>query len=476
MPKVPDAEFENVQQATMEYGQRLMESNRWAPYFEGELADIKDPWIRSATAIMLENAHKDQISRNGFSYADPKLEDVRIANVGNFDKFSFPIIRALFPQLAATELVSIQPMMGPTTLVFFLDYLYASNKAGSTSGTRLYENFNRNYSGEQVEGEIAYSQAASTTVFSGYVVAWLPIRPGTFSVSSTLAAVTTVATDDGNGTITGTNVASATINYTTGAFAITFSTAPDNPSNVTIAYEYDSEMNSNIPQVDLVLSSSPVKANPRKLRTRFGMEAEQDLRNVHGLEAEVELTAAITSELKFEVDLEVVNNLRANAYAAGPTEVVVWSKNPPTGVPYVLHKNTLKDVFIQASSLIFRRSGRATGTWIVAGDMVCDVIESMDGFVSANPAVVRGIHKIGRLAGRWDVYKDPSAALNEWMVGYKGPSFLETGYVYCPYIPVYATPLVQLDDFISRKGIGTRYGSKLVNSKFYVKGTISGTP
>jgi hypothetical protein len=411
---------------------------------------------------MLENTRR---------YFEQMSEDVKILNVGNFDKFAFPIIRALFPQLAAVDLVSVQPMQGPTTLVFFLDYLYASTKATSVTGTRMYENVNRFYAGEEISGEQWATGDGATALRTG-TLTWLPIRPG----SLTVTAATITGTDDGNGLITGTGITSGTINYATGAIAVTFTVAVANGVAITADYEYDSEMNTNIPQVDMILSSSPVQAKPKKLRTRWGMEAEQDLKSVHGLEAEVELTAAITAEIKFEIDLEVVADLSNAAYAALTTEIPQWSKTPAAGVPWVLHKNSLKDIFIQASSLIFRRSGRATGNWLVAGDNVTDVVESMDGFVSANPAIVRGVHKIGTLGNRWDVFKDPTVGLNDWMVGYKGPSFLETGYVYAPYIPVYSTPLVQLDDFINRKGIATRYGKKLVNSKFYVKGSIVGTP
>jgi hypothetical protein len=72
----------------------------------------------------------------------------------------------------------------------------------------------------------------------------------------------------------------------------------------------------------------------------------------------------------------------------------------------------------------------------------------------------------------WTIYKDPFLTSTSWIQGYKGNSFLDTGYVYSPYIPLYTTPTIILDDFIGRKGIGTQYGKKTINSLFYVTGTL----
>ena len=84
-----------------------------------------------------------------------------------------------------------------------------------------------------------------------------------------------------------------------------------------------------------------------------------------------------------------------------------------------------------------------------------------------------GVIHIGTLNGRWKVFKDPYFARSKMISGYKGNSFLETGYVYAPYIPMFVTPTVTLDDFVVRKGIGTLYGKKVVNSKFYGHGVVT---
>lgn len=84
-----------------------------------------------------------------------------------------------------------------------------------------------------------------------------------------------------------------------------------------------------------------------------------------------------------------------------------------------------------------------------------------------------GVVYTGTLQGRWKCFKDPYITAGNLITGYKGNTFLETGYIYAPYIPLYVTPTITLDDFIVRKGLGTLYGKKVVNSRFYAKGTVT---
>jgi hypothetical protein len=154
---------------------------------------------------------------------------------------------------------------------------------------------------------------------------------------------------------------------------------------------------------------------------------------------------------------------------------VFWNKDLPSGVGYTESKLSIIDALLTGNNLIHRATGRATATWVVAGQNVATVLESLPGFVP-NPGVpsgsMKGVVRTGSLRGQWDIYKDPFYDPNMFMMGFKGGSFLEAGYVYAPYIPLYTTPLVVLDDFIARQGIGTHYGKKSVNPLFYVTGQI----
>jgi hypothetical protein len=448
-------------------GEALSQSPRWQPYCEG-----LDGWDRAATAILLENQ---------FQFMENELNEVtKILQIGNFDKFAFPIIRAVYPNLIANEIVSVQPMAGPVSLIFYLDYLYGTAKGGISSGAAAFDartggTGNETFSGDAVNEESLTSEISSGDL-SAVSTAYGPIRPGTVTVTYVSTANGTVtATDDGNGGFVGlgssdTGSVSYAATATTGT--ITINTSGNDMTAATVTYRYDSEAVDNVPQIDLQLTSAPVMALVRKLRARWSLEAAQNLNALHGLDAEAELVGIMAEVIKQELDREIINDL--DAFAGAGT--VTWDKSVPAGISYTEHKLSFIDACISLNNRVYSATKRAQTNWIVAGISVCDVIESLPTFVAAPGALGTqsntGVIKIGTLNNRWTVYKDPFLTTTSWIQGYKGNSFLDTGYVYSPYIPLYTTPTIILDDFIGRKGIGTQYGKKTVNSLFYGKGSL----
>jgi hypothetical protein len=445
--------------AQVQYYQRL--EKRWKPF----LKDVEDPWKRYIMASTMENTRRE--------LARGYREDVLVANVGSFDKFIFPIIRALFPNLAATELVSVQPMTAPVGLVFYFNYLYGTSKGEITSGDVMFENPSAQYGSETVSTEQLAASAITADVEISGTLSFTPVKPGSFTAVASKAGGTMTVTDDGAGNIIGDvgTGGTMTINYTTGAFSFSYDTLTSSTTEGT--YDYDMEFNSNIPLVDIVLTKAPVVAQPRKLKSRWSLEAQQDLEALHGLNAEEEITNAITAELGFEIDLEVINDLDAVAYDATTGEVPDWNINPPPAVNWIDHVRSVKQVFLRASSTIHSRTGRAVLSWLVGGYDVINVLRDHPdwtddaGFTHEG----RGIIKAGKL-GNWDVYQNPQFDTKKWLGGFKPSSFANAGYVYAPYVPVYTTPLVTLDDFGVRKGLATRYGKRTINPDFYIKGTF----
>ena len=149
-------------------------------------------------------------------------------------------------------------------------------------------------------------------------------------------------------------------------------------------------------------------------------------------------------------------------------------RTPPAGVPWIWHKETFYDVAVQQSNLIYSRTQRASGNWIVASVDVCNVIETLSKFKGDGGKVegLAGVKKIGQL-GDFTVYKHPAYTSGEWIMGHKGASFLDTGYIYAPYLQLFTTSTITLDDMISRKGMGHRSGQKVVNSGMYATGTVT---
>jgi len=241
-------------------------------------------------------------------------------------------------------------------------------------------------------------------------------------------------------------------------------------NNSAITFD-DMEANEAIPEIDLLLTSAPVTARPFKLRGRWSVESQQDFQAYHGISAEVELVKFMANEIQKNINYRIVAHI-AQIAAAG---VFAWSATPPAGVPWIWHKETLFDALISASNLIFSATQRRAGNWIVAGVGACNVIETLSKFKSGAGGAkdVAGIRKIGQL-GDFTIFKDPNSARTAMIMGYKGGSFLDAGYVYAPYLGVYTTPPIVLDDFLARRGMMQRAGFKVINANMYCTGTITG--
>lgn len=211
------------------------------------------------------------------------------------------MVRAIFPNLVATELVSVQPMTGPSSLIFYLQFVYGQTKGGTKAGTTLFDYPDKDYAGEKVpEEQIGTGNDTATPAVS--VLSYRPVRPGSLTIKAILSGVETFLIDNNNGGLvnraTGAAIAQ-TINYASGTFsaALNWGAAVDDGTAILATYEYDSEGSETIPQIDLLLQSTPVHAQPKKLRSRYSMEAAANLKLVHGIDAEMELSAVLAEEL-----------------------------------------------------------------------------------------------------------------------------------------------------------------------------------
>jgi hypothetical protein len=438
---------------------KALAEGKWRPLVES----IDDSTTRELTAILLENQRL---------FVDSLEEDVKIQSIGSFEKFVFPIVRAVFPNLIAKDIVSVQPMTGPTSLVFYLDAVYGTTKGSVTAGDTMFSArkghlADDQYSSEAVSGETF--QALSATSAVSFTLAFASCRPGTFSASYSDQTGAVAVTDNGVGGLVGTGgdgISGGTIDYATVAVAWT---AGSNLSTaVTGSYFYNSEGSDQVPIVDINLSSVPVRAIPHKLRARWSVEAATNLKAIHGMDAESELVALLSEKIRWDVDRRIISDLFTIASAGS----VTWNKPAPAAISYNDHKQTFIDALIEASNLIFRATRRGTGNFVVCGTNVANVIESLYGF---RPQAVagNGVVFVGTLQGRWSIYKDPYMDADTFLVGWKGSSFLEAGYVYAPYVPLYTTPTYVLDDMLNRKGMMSQYGVKAINGDFYATGTVT---
>ena len=253
-----------------------------------------------------------------------------------------------------------------------------------------------------------------------------------------------------------------------------------------------------IPEIDIKVESIPVVATTRKLRARWSPELAQDLNAYHSLDAEVELTQILSEQVALEIDREILGDLLSGAdtnyfWSRAPgrfvnkttgAEVLASSTSAPgpafTGTVREWYE-TLIETIIDVGNEIHRKTLRGAANFIVVSPDVATMLEasvyyrpaySIDGDGQVSAPFSLGAEKVGSLSNRFTVYKDPYFPRNKVLVGYKGGSYLETGYVYAPYVPLIVTPTIFApEDFTPRKGVMTRYGKKMVRNDFY--GTVT---
>lgn len=245
-----------------------------------------------------------------------------------------------------------------------------------------------------------------------------------------------------------------------------------------------------IPELDFRIESVSVVAKSRKLKARWTPELAQDLAAYQNLDAEVELTQVLSEQIALEIDREILAELLFRATGAN----YFWSRAPGkfldktngtvmTGASFTgtvrEWYETLIEVIIDVGNVIQRKTLRGAANFIVTSPDVSTILEASvlykpiyDAADTMQTTMGIGTEKVGNLSQRYTVYKDPYFVRNRMLIGYKGSSFLETGFVYAPYVPLIVTPVIyKYDDLTPTKGVMTRYAKQLVRSDFY--GTLT---
>ncbi len=247
------------------------------------------------------------------------------------------------------------------------------------------------------------------------------------------------------------------------------------------------EGESNIPEIDIKVDSIAITAVTKKLKAKWTPELGQDLNAYHNLDAEVELTSILSEQIALEIDREILQDLIKGATAGE----FYWSRAPGrfvnrlTGAEIGATVNTpdftgtvsewyetLIETINDVSAQIHRKTLRGGANFVVLSPEVANILEFTAGFranvtADADKGDI-GAVKVGSLNRKFDVIVDPYFPRNAILVGRKGSSFLESGYVYAPYVPLQTTPTIfGPDDFVPRKGVMTRYGKKMVRPDMY---------
>lgn len=493
----------------------------------------RDRDIRYATATILEN--QLLLNEQGYATGGPVGSggDGAMAtghdDIAQFRRISVPMVRRFFPQLIAHNIVGVQPLLGPTGLVYYFRFRKATTKGQDTgvdtAGDVKWDRNNPDngwdaaslqqyqsgdislpiwYSHQRVPNDSVtgtedtgvsgkyYFVLGKTPVLvnsavampsdvvgngnlteGGQYTAWGTIVKGTTATYRFVVSGTTVTvydtSDDAAPSITG------TVSADTGTIAFSGLTTGQSDYKVVATYEYNLECQPDMPRINLVVESDMVEAKPRKLRADWSIEAQQDLRAQHNLDVEAELTSFLAEEVNLEIDREIVGDIRDNA---GTT--AVWDFSSALGDTIKEKYEALFVQLVAVSNQIHKKTLRHGANWIVTSPEICAIFESATaGFAPApseNWESSIGIQYVGTVNSRWKIYKDPNFPQDQLIMGYRGDSMMDVGYFYCPYVALQQSPLLyDPESFCPRKGVMTRYGKILLRdgARYYARVAVA---
>ena len=399
---------------------------KWAPVLNEESAGtIKDAHRKAVTAAVLENQEMALREEGMLSEAAPANNT---GNVANWNPVLIALVRRAMPNLMAYDVCGVQPMTGPTGLIFAMKSTFQKTKAGVSSGDEALFN----------EAPVGYSGDSATT------------GNGTGGPSG-LSGVTDT---DGDGTLVdsgGSNVPYLGDNYSTAeAEAL---------GDATEAFA----------EMGFTIEKATVTAKSRALKAEYTLELAQDLKAIHGLDAETELANILSTEIMAEINREVIRTINSQA-KIGARQANVTTKgifNLSTDADGRWSAEKFKGLLVQLereSNVIAKETRRGKGNFIICSSDVASAL-SATGMLDYAPAISSNLNVddtgntfAGVLNGRTRVYIDPYADTDYINVGYKGTNPYDAGIFYCPYVPLTMVRAVGEDTFQPKIGFKTRYG------------------
>jgi hypothetical protein len=389
----------------------LME--KWAPVLEAkEAPEFKDSHRKAVTAAVLENTEKALAEERGhqnFQLNEAAPTNATGAAIDNWDPILISLVRRAMPNLIAYDLAGVQPMSGPTGLIFAMRSRY-TNQTGTEA---LFNEADTSFSGTGTNG--------------GSVLGDLESTPDPLTTGTGMATAAAEALGDGAGA-----------DFNEMAFSI---------------------------------EKATVTAKSRALKAEYTMELAQDLKAVHGLDAESELANILSAEILAEINREVVRTINSKAKlgaqqadlaTAGVFDLDVDADGRWSAEKY---KGLLVQIMREAN-VIAKETRRGKGNFILVSSDVAAAL-SATGMLDYTPALAgnagmniddTGTTFAGTLSGGVKVYIDPYATVNYVNVGYKGTSAYDAGLFYCPYVPLTMVRAVGENTFQPKIGFKTRYG------------------
>ena len=396
---------------------------KWQPVLDHpDLPKISDSYKRAVTSVILEN-QENALKEDAQFMTEAAPTNATGSNIANWDPILISLVRRAMPNLIAYDIAGVQPMSGPTGLIFAMRSRYKTQ--GGTEA--LFDEAESKFSGNAANANIPGSAGTSTNSQTNPAVL-NDSSAGTYTAGSAMATASAEALGD-----------SATNAFAEMAFSI---------------------------------EKSTVTAKSRALKAEYTMELAQDLKAIHGLDAETELANILSAEILAEINREVVRTIYINSEKGAQTDTTNagifdldtdsngrWSVERFKGLMFQLERD---------ANAIAQRTRRGKGNIIVCSSDVASALQ-MAGILDYTPALNNNLNVddtgntfAGVLNGRFKVYIDPYSANQAtkqfYVVGYKGTSPYDAGLFYCPYVPLQMVRAVGQDTFQPKIGFKTRYG------------------
>jgi hypothetical protein len=413
-------------------------NNKWKPVLEhSDLPEITDSHKRLVTATVLENTERAlrEASGQGSSQqmlgeGDGHVNSVGSGQVANFDPVLISLVRRSMPNLIAYDVCGVQPMNGPTGLIFAMRSQYA-NSTDPTVAEAFYNEANTGHASRLGAGlNAANTGAGSATAVGANTVGTAP--------------------DSSN------NAGNSFYNYTMGLLVGSAELLGANSSYI-------------FPEMGFSIEKVTVSAKTRALKAEYTLELAQDLKAIHGLDAEAELSNILSGEILAEINREVVRSIIITAERGateGTTTSGIFDLDTDSNGRWSVEK--FKGLLFQIErecNKIAKETRRGKGNVIICSSDVASALQ-MAGVLDYAPALNTSSLNIddtgntfaGVISGRIKVYIDPYAGTNFLVVGYKGSNPFDAGLFYCPYVPLQMVRAVDPGSFQPKIGFKTRYG------------------
>jgi len=422
-----------------------MLTEKWAPILNHpEAGEIKDSYRKNVTAVLLENTERDlkEVAVNSLAGTYASGSDPNLGNIASFSPVMISLVRRAMPNIIAYDIASVQPMSGPTGLIFAMRSKYVANGV-LTSNEALYDEPDTDFSGARP----AQAGAGATGSAGGGGVT------GDTEVTGTIAAEGGRRHAGGYGIYGAAHETDPlSANYAVGG------------GMTTTQLEKRGESTTPFAEMAFTIDKGTVTAQARALKAEYTTELAQDLKAVHGLDAESELSNILSTEIVGEINREIIRT--AYLTAERGSDVNNAASNTGNGRWMVERFKYLVYNIEKEANIIAKRTRRGKGNFMVCSTNVASAL-SLAGLLDySGPFNNNGIAQpdetgdlfVGTLNGRIKVYVDPFVTADYCMIGYKGSNPYDAGIFYCPYVPLQMVRATDPDTFQPKIAFKTRYG------------------